>query len=197
MAYKFKAKFDNPKVTEDASGLKGIHDPHELARRILQGATNRVMACTCASGWMPPAGSWVRGLQDGSTGGIQGTGAVYVAINGTSYAVAAEDNLRMPNGYLGTNTVCKFLVSTKGTSGTITGPGNIVDKGAYEDSAAGVSLAATKARLPDIPDGHCVLGMLQFHAPAAGTSLNPADFGKPSTAGTATYTNLICMPYDA
>jgi hypothetical protein len=194
MAYKFKAKFDNPKTTEDASVLKGIHDPHELARRILQGATNRVLCGTSATGWFPNVSA---GLADGGTGGVQIATAVTVAINGSAYVIATADNLKMPAGYLGTNTVCKFLVSTKGTSGTVTGPGNIVDKGDYADSAAGVSLAATKARLPDLPDGHCVLGMFLFHAPAAGTSLNPADFGKPSTAGTGSYTNLICMPYDA
>lgn len=187
MSYK---KFDdaNPKVDQSARSVFDAfwRDPF---RRAIEGISNRVLGGTSGTGWFPNV---TAGVADGGTGGIKTATAVTVVINGKAYVVAPGDNLKMPTTQIGTNCVAYYLISTQGTSGTITGPGNIILKSDYATPA----LAAAACKLPDLPAGHCVLGKALFHAPAAGTNLNPADFGKFGTAGTATYTDLICMPID-
>jgi hypothetical protein len=127
-----------------------------------------------------------------------------VCINGVQSSVIAQDNLYLPRGTMGTNTVSKFLISTAtGTSGTVT-QGNVVDKGNY----ASATLAAAACKLPDLPDAHCALGYVTLHAPAAtklifpdGATTTAAELGyitgTGGTAGTATYVDVVCMPYDA
>ena len=187
MSYK---KFDDPNAKVNAA-VRKVFDafPKDALRRALEGISNRHLCGTSATGWFPNVTS---GLADGGTGGIKTATAVTVVINGKPYVIAAGDNLKMPSTQIGTNCVTYYLISTQGTSGTVSGPGNIILKSDYATPA----LAAAACKLPDLPAGHCVLGKFLFHAPAAGTNLNPADFGKPSTAGTGAYTDLICMPID-
>jgi hypothetical protein len=199
MAYK---KFDDPSEKVDATKY-GVYDAtvKEGIRRALQGISNRVIGGS--NGTQGPL--ITPGLATGATAGFSVGNAVSVVRNGVISTVAAAANLLFPElGTLGKNKVTKFLVCTKdGTSGTIVGPGNIVDKGDY----ASATLAAAAAKIPDLPDGACALGYVTLNAPAAtalvltdGASTAAAKLGyvlgTGGTAGTATYVNLVCMPYD-
>jgi hypothetical protein len=189
-------KFDDPARKVDAS-VRDINDAFWKSgmRRALQGITNRVLGGTSGTGWFPNVTAT---LADGSTGGIKTTTAVTVAINGAAVIVAAQDNLKMPGassdftGTQGSNTVAKYLVCAVGTAGTIIGPGNIISKANY----ATATLANAAAKLPDPPDGSCVLGYATFNTPAA-SDVVVGSCGLLSTAGTVAYTDLVCMPYDA
>lgn len=190
-------KFDDPAKKVDASGRKVYGIPREDIRRAFQGITNRVIGNgsggTAGTGFLALAG-----LALGTTAGVKIGNAVTVVINGVQDSCIAQDNLYYPAGTQGTNTVAKYLVCTAtGTSGTVVGPGNTILKSDY----ASVALANAAAKLPDLPDGYCALGYVTLNAPAA----TPLAFGQSvgfvtgtgGTAGTATYTNLVCMPYDA
>jgi len=188
-------KFDDPNREVDATGRRVFSAfPKEAARRALQGIANRVLGGTAGTGYKPVTAT----LADGGTGGIKTTYLVAVVINGKVSSCPAQDNLKMPGasadftGTQGSNTVAKYLVSTStGTSGTISGPGNIINKADYATQA----LAEAAAKLPDLPDGHCPLGYAVFNTPAA-SDVVVASCGLLSTAGTVAYTDLICMPYD-
>ena len=185
MSYK---KFDDPNVKVDQSKFKGYSIPLEVVRRAIQGISNRVIGGSNGTqGHLITAG-----CANGSTGGVQIANAITVLINGVQHSIAAGDNLRMPAGTQGSNTVAKYLISTQGTSGTVTGPGNTIDKGLY----ASATLAAAAASLPDLPDGHCAVGYLTLNAPEAlDVVMNAATLG--GTQGTSSYVNLMCMPYNA
>jgi hypothetical protein len=200
MAYK---KFDEASEKVNASKYD-VNDafPVEAMRRALQGISNRVIGGT--NGTQGPLISPTLAL--GTTCGFKNTNAVSIITNGVLTAVAACDNRYFPKqGTLGTNKVTKFLICSKdGTSSTVIGPGNIVDKGDY----ASATLAAAACKLPDLPDGACPLGYVTLSAPAAtvlvltdGAATAAADLGyvigTGGTAGTATYTNLWGMPFDA
>ena len=186
MAYK---KFDDPdeKVSQAA---RKVYDAtqSEALRRAIQGISNRVIGGS--NGTQGPL--ITAGCADGSTGGVQIANALTVLINGVKSSVIAQDNLRMPAGTQGSNTVAKYLICTgSGTSGTCIGPGNVVDKADY-DSA---TLAAAACKLPDLPDGYCAVGYLTLNAPTAlDVVMNAAALG--GTQGTSSYVDLMCMPYD-
>lgn len=199
MAYK---KFDAAHNKTDITQF-GVYDAVvlESLRRAFQGISNRVIGGS--NGTQGPL--IAPGLALGATAGFRNTNAVSVVRNGVVSVVAASTNLLFPaHGTLGTNCVTKFLVCTKdGTSGTIVGPGNIVNKSDY----ASAELAAAAAKIPDLPDGACALGYVTLSAPAAtvmvltdGASTAAAKLGYVAgtggTAGTATYVDLVCMPYD-
>ena len=194
MSYK---KFDDADAKVDQSSKKVYSVPLEVFRRAIQGVANRVVGLT-AGGTAGTAALALAGLGLGTTAGFKIGNAISVVINGEQSAVIAQDNLYLPAGTMGTNTVAKYLVCTAaGTSGTVVGPGNVILKSDY----ASATLAAAAAKLPDLPDGYCCLGFVTLQAPAA-TALahsRSAGFvlGTGGTAGTATYTNLACMPYDA
>lgn len=191
MAYK---KFDDANVKVDSSAKKVYGAfPNEAIRRAIQGVANRAFGTlgTCGIG---------------GSAGFKVAASPPVVINGALSTVAAQDNLLFEElGTMGTNTVAKFLIcTTDGTSATCIGPGNVIDKGDY----ASATLAAAAAKLPDLPDGACALGMVTLHAPAAtililtdGASTAGAKLGYAigggGTAGTATYVDLACMPYNA
>lgn len=189
MAYK---KFDDPTAAVSQAALRGNEATPLLAtRRAIQAISNRVLGHTAGTGGMV-----VAGLGTGGTSGIIITNTLKVVINGAMSTCIAQDNLWMPNyGTIGTRSACKFLVSTgTGTSGTVTGPGNVVDANAYADDTA--ALAACK--LPDLPDGHCALGYMTLITPRT-TAVNMSSkalVGLYTTAGTATFVDLVSMPYD-
>ena len=195
MAEKYVGKkFDDPDKKVDPS-VRDIYDsfPKEAERRAFQGIANRVIGGT--NGTQGPL--ITAGCTLGTTAGFNIATGVTVVINGMVSTCIAQDNLPLPDGTQPANTVAKYLIATAaGTSGTVIGPGNVVDKADY-DSA---TLAAAACRLPDLPDGYCALGYVTLQAPEA-TALVFADgdgyvTGTGGTAGTATYVDLICMPYD-
>jgi hypothetical protein len=191
MAYK---KFDDP-ATDVNDSRRKVYDAFPMApiRRALQGITNRVIGGT--NGTQGPL--VVAGCALGTTQGFKTANNVTCIINGVQSTCIAQDNLYMPKGTQGTNTVAKYLICTgAGTSGTIIGPGNVIDKADY----ATVALANAAAKLPDLPDGYCALGYVTLNAPEA-TVLAFARsagyvVGTGGTAGTAAYVDLNCMPYD-
>jgi hypothetical protein len=185
-------KFDAPSININDRRFE-INDAFRSTptRRSLQGIANRVIGGSNGTqGQLITAG-----LADGSTGGVQIVNALTVIINGVQSSVIAQNNLRMPSGTMGTNTLAKFLVCTgTGTSGTVIGPGNVVDKGVFL-SAADAATNASGAKLPDLPDGYCALGYLTLNAPAATVvTFNAGALG--GTNGTSTYQDLNCMPYN-
>lgn len=200
MAYK---KFDDPDTKVNASVNK-VNDafPVESIRRALQGISNRVTGGTAGTGYIPS----LAGAAVGGSAGFKTTMPVGVVRNGIRTTCGATDNMMFGTlGTLGTNKVTKFLICTAdGTSGTVIGPGNIVDKGDY----ASATLAAAACKLPDLPDGACALASVTLNAPAAtvlvltdGASTAAAVLGyvlgTGGTAGTAAYQDLVCMPFDA
>jgi len=199
MAYK---KFDDadPKVDNSSKKVYGAF-PQEAIRRAIQGITNRVWAGTSGTAGQLLSGSCGIG---GSAGFKVGSG-LYLVRDGVLSTLATQDNLLFSElGTMGTNTVAKFLIcSEDGTSATCIGPGNVVDKGNY----ASATLAAAAAKLPDLPDGAVAVGYVTLHAPADtvliltdGASTAAAKLGYAigggSTAGTATYVQLVNMPLD-
>lgn len=199
MAYK---KFDDPDTKVNASVNK-VNDafPMEAIRRALQGISNRVTGGTAGTGIITLAGAGTSG-----TGGFQTTMDVGVVRNGIRSTCAATANMLFGTlGTLGTNKVTKFLLCTiDGTSGTCIGPGNIVDKGDY----ATATLAAAACKLPDLPDGACALASVTLNAPAdtvlvltdgASTAAAVLGYalGTGGSSGTATFQDLVCMPFDA
>jgi hypothetical protein len=183
MAYK---KFDDPNIKGETSQRKvnqAFYD--DTIRRALQGISNRVLCGTSGSANKTAI------LADGSTCGIKFTMPLNVVIDGVIYAVAAQDNLAMPAGTQGTNTVSKYLVYV-GTSGTafIAGPGNEVLKTDYATQA----LANAAAKLPDLPDNSCALGYLTFNA-NQGTAC-PRTQQVLGTQGTTAYVDLVFMPFN-
>jgi len=200
MAYR---KFDDPdtKVDDSRAKVYGAF-PNEAIRRAIQGVSNRVIGGT--NGTQGPLIDATCGI-GGSAGFKVGSG-VSVVRDGVVSAVAVTDNLLFSKlGTMGTNTVAKFLIcTTDGTSATCIGPGNVVSKSDY----ASATLAAAAAKLPDLPDGACALGYVTLQAPAAtvlvltdGATTAAANLGYAigggSTAGTATYVDLVCMPLNS
>ena len=199
MAYK---KFDDADPKVDASAVKVFGAfPQEAVRRAIQGITNRVWAGTSATAGQLLSGSCGIG---GSAGFKVGSG-LYLVRDGVLSTLAPQDNLLFSElGTMGTNTVAKFLIcSEDGASATCIGPGNVVDKGDY----ASATLAAAAAKLPDLPDGAVAVGYVTLQVPAAtvliltdGASTAAAKLGYAigggSTAGTATYVQLVNMPFN-
>lgn len=188
MAYR---KFDDPAVDVNDSRMK-TYDAFQLeaTRRAIQGISNRVMAGTSGTGYSPfnTAGFAV------GTIGSQFTTELLLCLNGAVKTIELQDNIRMPYGTQGLNTVAKYLFVSNGTSGTVrcVGPGNIIDKGDYST----IALANTAAKLPDLPDNHVALGMLTLNAPTLTNVVFAVSSTLGTTGGTATYADLICMPYD-
>lgn len=205
MAEKYAGKkFDDadPKVN---TAVDKVYDafPREAWRRAIQGVTNRVLGGTAGTGRL----AVLAGCAVGSTAGFIFASDVGVVRNGvaSTCAIPAATGLYFSKlGTMGTNTVAKFLIATvDGTSGTIIGPGNIIDKGDYTNA----TLAAAAAKLPDLPDTGVALGYVTLNAPAA-TKLILTDgattaaaslgykIGTGGTAGTAAYVDLMNMPLD-
>ena len=200
MAYK---KFDAPDPKVNQSQMK-VYDavPIEALRRALQGISNRVLGGTAGTGYCPV----MAGCAIGTTAGFRVTNNISVVRNGAVGTCLLADNLFFAEqGTMGTNTVAKFLIcTTAGTGPQIIGPGNIIDKGDYSTPALG----AAAAKIPDLVDGECALGYVTLHAPAATVLVLTASatttaaglgyaIGGGDTAGTATYVDVVCMPYNA
>ena len=200
MAYR---KFDAPALKVNQSQMK-VYDaaPVEALRRAIQGVANRVLGGTAGTGYAPT----LAGCAVGGTAGFKTANNVTVTRNGVNSTCLLKDNLYFSaQSTMGTNTVAKFLIcSTAGTGPQIVGPGNIVLKSDY----ASATLAAAAAKIPDLIDGECALGYVTLQAPAAtvlvltGSATTAAAglgyaIGGGGTAGTATYVDVVCMPYDA
>jgi|GEM_PF-4336834 hypothetical protein len=199
MAYK---KFDDPVVKVDDTKY-GVDDVFFDARirRAIQAISNVCLGTTSGTGHIPTLATCALG----GSAGFKTTYDVGVVIDGVLSTCAATDNMLFEElGTMGTNTVAKFLICTKdGTSGTCIGPGNIINKEDY----ASATLAAAAAKIPDLPDGAAPLGYVTLQAPAVtkliltgGASTTAAKLGyvlgTGGTAGTATYVDLMRMPYD-
>jgi hypothetical protein len=205
MAEKYAGKkFDDADTSVNQSANK-VYDalPNAAIRRAIQSVTNRVLGGTAGTGRLPV----LAGCTLGSTAGFIFASDVGVVRNGvaSTCAIPAATGLYFAKlGTMGTNTVAKFLIATlDGTSGTVIGPGNIVDKGNY----ASATLAAAAAKLPDLPDTGVALGYVTLDAPAAtvlvltdGATTAAASLGYKigtgGTAGTAAYVDLMNMPLD-
>ena len=200
MAYR---KFDAPALKVNQSQMK-VYDaaPVEALRRAIQGVANRVLGGTAGTGYVPV----LAGCAVGGTCGFKTTYNVGIVRNGAVGTCLLADNMYFSaQSTMGTNTVAKFLIcSTAGTGPQIVGPGNIVDKGNY----ASATLAAAAAKIPDLIDGECALGYVTLQAPAATVLVLTSSaqtaaaalgyaIGGGGTAGTATYVDVVCMPYDA
>ena len=200
MAYK---KFDAADTKVNQSQMK-VYDASmvEAVRRAIQGIANRVLGNTAGTGYVPTLAT----CAIGSTCGFKTTYEVGVVRNGLVTNVLVKDNMYFATqGTMGTNTVAKFLIcSTAGTGPQVIGPGNIVHKEDYTT----ITLATAAAKIPDLPDGECALGYVTLQAPAstvlvltssaqtAAAALGYA-IGGGGTAGTATYVDVVCMPYNA
>ena len=190
MAYK---KFDDPAGKVSQATQRGNEATWDVKmRRALQAISNVVIGSTQGTGGHIITAS----IGTGGTSGIKINTALVVRINGVHSTCITQDNLWMPNyGTMGTREACKFLVSTgAGTSGTVTGPGNVVNANDYTTD----TLALAACKLPELPDGHCAIGYMTLITPAA-TEVNmspKALVGLYSTAGTATFNDLVCMPYN-
>jgi hypothetical protein len=191
MAYK---KFDDPTDKVDASANKVYSIMDEKIRRALQGITNRVIGSTAGTGIVGP--QFLAGIAVAGSAGFKTTYAVAVVRNGEWSTVAVQNNLFMPVGTQGTGTVAKYLVtSSDGTSATVRGPGNVVTRANYATEA----LAASAAKLPDLPDGDVALGYVSLVAGSTPLAFSlGAGFavGTGGTCGTGTFTDLLCMPYN-
>ena len=188
MAYK---KFDDADAKVSQAALRGNTATNELQlRRAIQAVSNVVIGSTQGTGGHIVTGA----LSTGSTSGIQIARALVVRINGVHSTCIAQDNLWMPNyGTVGTSRAMKFLVSTgAGTSGTVTGPGNIVNCNDYTTNA----LAIAACKLPDLPDGHCPVGWMSLVTPVATAVLISSKAITGTTGGTAAFQDLVSMPYD-
>ena len=188
MAY---PKFDDPNK-KVATGARKINDAFmtEAMRRGIQGITNRVIGGT--NGTQGPL--ITAGIAAAGSAGVQIANALTCVINGVKEAIVAQDNLALPSGTQGKNTVAKYLVSVgAGTSGTVSGPGNVIDKGEYLT----IALATAAAKLPDLPDGHCAVGYVTVNAPTLTDIVFADDSALGTTGGTAAYQDLVCMPYEA
>ena len=194
MAFKYgTTKFDVPNVKVDKTGRKVYAKYDEQFRRALQGITNRVLGGTSGTGNSPVTAAAAVG-----TLGVLTANAVVIVVNGVQGTAKAQDNMPLPSGVIPLNSACKYLVSTPldagaGTSGTVSGPGNIVSCADYASN----TLALAACKLPDLPDGHCAIAAVTFVTPVltAVTLIPTSVLG--TTGGTSAYTDLLCMPYDA
>ena len=183
MAY---AKFDDPNTKVNNSQRKvDMAFSDETILRALKGISNRVLSGTAGSA------NKTAELADGTTCGINVVAPLNVVIDGIIYATIAVDNLVMPAGTQGSNTVAKYLVYV-GTDGTaaVTGPGNVVLKTDYATQA----LAEAATKLPDLPDNSCALGYLLLNAPTASPVYRKQQ--TLGTGGTTAYVNLQFMPFN-
>jgi len=194
MAYK---KFDDPAVKVSQAAARGNDAFWEDAkRRALQAIANRVVGST-AGGTAGTGYLHLAGCGTGATAGLAIGNTLVVEINGVYSTCIAQDNLEFPNyGTIGTaasSQVMKFLISTAaGTSGTVTGPGNIVTLSDYTTTA----LAIAAAKLPELPAGHCALGWVSLVTPVTTAVVIGPSRKTGTTGGTASFTNLVRMPYD-
>jgi hypothetical protein len=193
MAYK---KFDDAsaKVSQaQFSVYAALKD--EAIRRVFQTFVNRVIAGTTGTGNYPGVTAVVA---KAGTAGVKTTTQVLAVINGVVNVIPALDNMQLPSGTQGKNTVAKYLVvsygtsGTYGTAGTIVGPGNVISKADY----ATVALANAACKLPDPPEHTVVLGYVQVNAPTLTDIVFADDSALDTTGGTAVYGDLMCLPYD-
>jgi len=200
MSYK---KFDDADAKVNQSQMK-VYDAvvNEALRRAFQGISNRQLGTTAGTGYVPTLSA----CAIGTTSGFKTTNESGVIRNGVVTNVLSTDNMYFSTqGTMGSNTVAKFLIcSTAGTGAQIVGPGNIIDKGDY----ASATLGAAAAKVPDLIDGECALGYVTLQGPATTVLVLTASattaaaglgyiLGTAGTAGTATYVDVVCMPYNA
>ena len=193
MAFKYVGiKFDDPNAKVDPAARKVYGAfPQEAIRRAVQSVVNRVIGMSAgtesSSGYLHLAACGT-----GSTTGVKIGNTVVVLVNGAYSTCIAQDNMHLPDGSQGSNTVAKYLICTStGTSATCVGPGNVIDKADYDTA----TLAGAAAKLPDLPDGYCALGYVTLNAPAAAAITNRGA-GTIGSQGTTSFTDLVHMPYD-
>lgn len=195
MAFKYSrgTKFDDRATDVDDSRWDAwdAFGGKEAWYKALQGIVNRQLVGTAGTGGLAT-------VAVGSTAGFKTTNDAFVSINGEVKKCAAKDNVVPSDHTLSANCVAKYLIhtDTAGTDVEVAGPGNIIDKDDYDT----VALAEAEVKLPDLPAGCCVLGSVLLHAPTETALAFASDagfvVGTGGTAGTATYTDLVVMPYD-
>ena len=184
MAYK---KFDDPTAAVDQSPRK-VYDafPVEVVRRALQGVLNRVVGGGAGGEGTALVANLCASCGTGGDNASAGLGVgntLYVIVNGVYGTRGTAGNYTLPAGTQGANTFVKYLISgpINSTAGTV----SMGNEGATE----------AKAKLPDCPDGHVALGYMLF-ATTAGTAWNRGTNCVVGGIGTASYVNLLHMPYD-
>jgi len=189
MAYtKFDAKVDS---VDDSRHLVYDAFRKESMRRALQGIANRVLTGTGGTNGTNTIGAV---CATGTTAGVKTTSPVTAIINGARVAVAAQDNVELPKFTLPISSVAKLLIyaNSGGTAG-VTSPGNILAVADYDSAAA----AGSAAKLPDLPDNCVALGYFLITGPAVAVAFDTGQVLNTATTGTAAFTDLFCMPYDA
>lgn len=188
MAYK---KFDDPTATVSQAPSK-IYTafPDAAQRAALRGMFNRIVAnCYDTLVQGTSATALASSCGTGSTCGVKVRNAVMALVDGIYGSIAAQDNIFLPAGTQGANTVVKYLISNNlvGTAGTIT---------------AGNEAASTAgAYLPDLPAGHVPLGYFTFATgtasiwPRVTSGAHSVLSGAGNTSGTAAFTDLASMPF--
>lgn len=179
MAYK---KFDDATKAVAQSPRK-VYDaiPVESFRRAIQSISNRILGGTGGTG----ATSVVSACGTGATGGLKWGNTLLAVINGRFGTVLCADNLELPAGTQASATYVKYLISGGfGTGGTVT--------------AGNEGTSSTKALLPDCPDGHVAVGYMEYAANSSYAFIRTnrtVTGGAAATAGTASFKDLIHMPY--
>ena len=187
MAFKFGTgvKFDDA-AKNVSQATKKLYEAewHEGIRRAIQSITNRVVTGDFGTAGTTAA---ARATQMASSCGTGGSGAAIgaplcVTINGRAGTRSSCGTILLPKGTQAAATYVKYLLAgSTGSSGTC--------------FAGNESTSATGAYLPDCPDGLIALGYFQWLSPPAATFNRDAQtVVASSTAGTATWVDLVHMP---
>ena len=176
-------KFDDPvESVSQKSGNAYEAFPNEAVRKALMGISNRVLGGTSGTGQVPTLAE----CGTGATGGVQITNVVACIINGRLGTITAQENLELPAGTQAAATYVKYLISSGfGSSGTVTAGNEGAD--------------STSAHLPDLPDGHCALGYVEYQANGTRAFIRDNAVLSGVAAGTngtvSDWEDLVCIPY--
>lgn len=185
MAYK---KFDDPTTTVSQSmrkGYEGIWD--DKLRRLLQGNLNRVLGGnfgTAGTTAAARATAMATSCGTGTTGGVCAGAAVAVLINGRAGTRSSAGSMWLPAGTQGSGTYVKYLICGGfGSTGTCL--------------AGNESTSSTGAYLPDCPANYVALGYMEYAANSTCGWNRGANVvtGQTGSSGTATFTDLVHMPF--
>lgn len=183
MAYK---KFDDPTLAVSQS-VRKIYEaiPKEAYRRALQGAFNRIL---CGTHGTATLADWRASCGTGGAGtGLGVSGQLFVIVNGVLGTRGTAASYNLPAGTQGAATIVKYLISgpINSTAGTVT--------------AGNESATTAGALLPDLPDGHVALGYMLYNGNGTvgwNRGANVATGQDGATSGTASFVDLMHMPYD-
>jgi hypothetical protein len=179
-------KFDDPTAGVSQAGKK-VNEAFwsEAVRRAIQGISNRVLWGTSGTITTTTVKTGCGTGGDSATDGIGVSVPIHVIINGVLGTRGTAGNYKLPAGTQAADTFVKYLISgpINSTAGTV----SLGNEGA----------TAAEALLPDCPDGHVALGYM-LYATTEGNAWNRganAVAGQTGSAGTASFVDLMHMPY--